>query len=210
VFDIYETMGDLLIRRLGDQNRYPSTKADLDRGCANHRTWIRQVFAPQLAWRAGAARERMFYALAAATDVYTTPLMLVRFSAGLEQGSVVKLQRALDGLAELPVHVVATTGGIVEPEQLAAPANAVVLRFAAHQPILARASLVVMHGGHGTAIRAFRAGVPGVVIPELAGDQPFVTAACRSGGRSGRCLATPMRRRSAMRRGMCWRRRSTG
>lgn len=116
-----------------------------------------------------------------------TPLVLVSFSTGFEQRNVAKLQRALDGLAELPVHVIATTGGIVEPEELAAPANAVVLRYAAHEPILARASLVVMHGGHGTAMRAMRAGVPGVVIPGLAGDQPFVAAAIQEWG-AGRAL----------------------
>lgn len=120
-------------------------------------------------------------------DSDPTPLVLVSFSTGFEQRSVVKLQRALDGLAELPVHVVATTGGIVEPEELAVPDNAVVLRYAAHEPILARASLVVMHGGHGTAMRAIRAGVPGVVIPGLAGDQPFVAAAVQEWG-VGRAL----------------------
>ena len=117
-----------------------------------------------------------------------TPLLLVSFSTGFEQRNVAKLQRALDGLADLPVHVIATTGGIVEPDELAAPANAVVLRYAAHEPILARASLAVMHGGHGTAMRAMRAGVPGIVIPGLAGDQPFVAAAIQEWG-AGRELS---------------------
>jgi UDP:flavonoid glycosyltransferase YjiC (YdhE family) len=116
-----------------------------------------------------------------------TPLALVSFSTGFEQRSVEKLQRTLDALADLPVHVVATTGGIVEPHELSAPANAVVSRYAAHEPILARAALVVMHGGHGTAMRALRAGVPGVVIPGLAGDQPFVAAAVEEWG-AGRAL----------------------
>jgi UDP:flavonoid glycosyltransferase YjiC (YdhE family) len=116
-----------------------------------------------------------------------TPLVLVSYSTGFEQRNVAKLQRTLDGLSDLPVHVVATTGGIVEPEELTVPANATVLRYAAHDPILARASLVVMHGGHGTAMRAMRAGVPGVVIPGLAGDQPFVAAAIQEWG-AGRAL----------------------
>ncbi len=111
-----------------------------------------------------------------------TPLALVSFSTGFEQRSVEKLQRTLDALAGLPVHVVATTGGIVEPEELMVPANAVVLRYAAHEPILARAALVVMHGGHGTAMRALRAAIPSVVIPGLAGDQPFVAAAIQEWG----------------------------
>ncbi len=98
-----------------------------------------------------------------------------------------KLQRALDALGELPVHMVATTGGIVSPDELAAPANAVVLNYAAHDPIMKRAALVMTHGGHGTAMRALRNGVPMVVIPGLAGDQPFVAAAVQEWG-VGRAL----------------------
>ncbi len=116
-----------------------------------------------------------------------TPLVLVSFSTGFEQRMVDKLQRALDALAELPVHVVATTGGIVDPGELAVPANAVVLNYAAHDPIMKRAAMVMTHGGHGTAMRALRNGVPMVVIPGLAGDQPFVAAAVQEWG-AGRAL----------------------
>jgi UDP:flavonoid glycosyltransferase YjiC (YdhE family) len=106
-----------------------------------------------------------------------TPLVTVSFSTGFEQRNVDKLQRTLDALADFPVHVVATTGGIVAPNELASPRNAVVLDYAAHDPIMQRAALVVTHGGHGTAMRTLRHGVPMVVIPGLAGDQPFVAAA---------------------------------
>ena len=92
------------------------------------------------------------------------------------------MQRALDALADLPVHVVATTGGIVAPNEVATPRNAVVLNYAAHDPIMRRAALVITHGGHGTAMRALRHGVPMVVIPGLAGDQPFVAAAVQEFG----------------------------
>ncbi len=117
----------------------------------------------------------------------TTPLALVSFSTAFEQRSVEKLQRALDALAELDVHVVATTGGIVAPDELAIPANAVVVPYAAHDPILRRAALSVTHGGHGTAMRSLRHGVPMVVIPGLAGDQPFVAAAVQEWG-AGRAV----------------------
>lgn len=111
-----------------------------------------------------------------------TPLVLVSFSTGFEQRNVDKVQRALDALADLPVHVVATTGGIVAPNEVATPLNAVVLNYAAHDPIMRRAALVITHGGHGTAMRALRHGVPMVVIPGLAGDQPFVAAAVQEFG----------------------------
>jgi UDP:flavonoid glycosyltransferase YjiC (YdhE family) len=110
------------------------------------------------------------------------PLVLVSFSTGFEQRNVDKLQRALDGLANLPLRVVATTGGVVAAHELAAPANAIVLNYAAHDPILARAAAVVGHGGHGTAMRALRHGVPMAIIPGIAGDQPFVAAAVQEWG----------------------------
>jgi UDP:flavonoid glycosyltransferase YjiC (YdhE family) len=117
----------------------------------------------------------------------STPLVLVSFSTGFEQRNVDKVQRALDALADLPVHVVATTGGIVAPNEVATPANAIVLNYAAHDPIMRHAALVMTHGGHGTAMRAMRHGAPMVVIPGLAGDQPFVAAAVQEWG-AGRAL----------------------
>jgi UDP:flavonoid glycosyltransferase YjiC (YdhE family) len=118
------------------------------------------------------------------TEDDKTPLVLVSFSTGFEQRNVDKVQRSLDALADLPVHVVATTGGIVAPNEVAAPANAIVLNYAAHDPIIRRAALVVTHGGHGAALRH---GVPMVVIPGLAGDQPYVAAAVQEFG-AGRAL----------------------
>ena len=50
-----------------------------------------------------------------------------------------------------------------------------------------RAALAMTHGGHGTAMRALLHGVPMVVIPGLAGDQPFVAAAVAEWG-AGRAL----------------------
>jgi UDP:flavonoid glycosyltransferase YjiC (YdhE family) len=116
-----------------------------------------------------------------------TPLVMVSFSTEFEQRDVNKLQRSLDALANLSVHVVATTGGIVAPNELAVPKNAVVLDYVAHNPIMQRAALVLTHGGHGTAMRALRHGVPLIIIPGHAGDQSFVTAAVQEWG-AGRAL----------------------
>jgi UDP:flavonoid glycosyltransferase YjiC (YdhE family) len=115
-------------------------------------------------------------------SVDPTPLVMVSFSTMFEQRNADKLQRTLDALADFQVHVVATTAGIVAPSELAVPKNAVVLDYAAHDPIMKRAALVVTHGGHGTAMRALRHGVPMILIPGLAGDQPFVAAAMQEFG----------------------------
>jgi UDP:flavonoid glycosyltransferase YjiC (YdhE family) len=122
-------------------------------------------------------------------DSDRTPLVLVSLSTAFEQRSVEKLQRSLDALGGLPVHVVATTGGVVKPDELTVPANAIVLNYAAHDPILQRAALAVSHGGHGTAMRSLRNGVPMVIMPGLAGDQPFVAAAIQEWG-AGLALAS--------------------
>jgi len=104
-----------------------------------------------------------------------TPLVLLSFSTVPEQRSPDMLQRALDALAPLPVYVVATTGGIVDPEDLAAPANAHLVAFADHDALMKRASFVVGHGDHGTTMRALRHGLPMVGIPAKGADQAPIT-----------------------------------
>lgn len=99
------------------------------------------------------------------------PLVLLSFSTVPEQRSAESLQRALDALSSLPVRVVATTGGIVEVDELDAPANAYVVEVADHDALLAQASLVVGHGGHGTTMRTLRAGLPLVGMPAKGTDQ---------------------------------------
>ena len=116
-----------------------------------------------------------------------TPLVLISFSTGVEQRAPDKFQRCLDALGNLPVHVVATTGGIVPPDELNAPANACVLSYAAHDPILRHAALVVTHGGHGTAMRTLRHGVPMIVMPGIGHDQPCIAETMQEWG-VGRAL----------------------
>ena len=116
------------------------------------------------------------------------PLVLLSFSTVHEQRSPLMLQRALDALGRLPVRVVATTGDIVDPADLKAPPNAAMLRYASHDALMPQAALIVTHGGHGTAMRALRHGVPMVLTPALADDQPFVGAAVQEWG-AGRARA---------------------
>jgi MGT family glycosyltransferase len=108
--------------------------------------------------------------------------VLVSFSTAFEQRAPDKFQRCLDAMSDLPVHVVVTAGGVVEPQELKVPANACVLRYAAHDPILRRAALAVTHGGHGTAMRALRHGVPMIVMPGLAHDQPCIAETMQEWG----------------------------
>lgn len=100
----------------------------------------------------------------------TTPLVLVSYTT-TELGAPDKVQTALDGLADLDARIVMTTSMAIDPANLTIPANAHVVRYADHNAILARAALCVTHGGHGTMMRAFKYGVPMVMIPGFPHDQ---------------------------------------
>lgn len=116
-----------------------------------------------------------------------TPLVLVSFSTVPEQRGPQMLQRALDALAPLPLHVVATTGGIVDVRELDAPPNACLVEFADHEQLMALASFVIGHGGHGTAMRTLRHGIPLLGIPAGGVDQVVVTETIDGWG-AGRAL----------------------
>ena len=98
-------------------------------------------------------------------------VVLVSFSTVPEQRSVERLQRTLDSLSDLPVLVLACTGGTIDARSLDVPVNAHVLGPSDHDALMARARVVVGHGGHGTTMRALRAGLPMVCIPATGGDQ---------------------------------------
>jgi UDP:flavonoid glycosyltransferase YjiC (YdhE family) len=100
-----------------------------------------------------------------------TPLVLLSFSTGPEQGDVDKMQRALDALAGLDVHVAATGGRSIDVGKVTPPANAIALDAADHDALLARSTMAVTHGGHGTMMRALKHGVPMLVMPGMAADQ---------------------------------------
>ncbi len=70
LFDLYETVGDVVVQRLNDEQRRPALKPGLDLGRENQSDWLKITFAPQLERRRVSARTRLHNALIAATDVY--------------------------------------------------------------------------------------------------------------------------------------------
>jgi UDP:flavonoid glycosyltransferase YjiC (YdhE family) len=109
------------------------------------------------------------------------------FSTMPEQASVVKFQSAIDALAQLPVRGVVTAGDSLDPTVLKAAANVLVFANADHNDLMRRVTLVVTNGGHGTMMRALTYGLPMVVIPGLAADQPVNAASLEAWG-AGRAL----------------------
>lgn len=110
------------------------------------------------------------------------PLVLVSYSTAPEQGSVAKFQAAIDALAQLPVHGVVTVGDSIDAGTLKPAANVLVHATADHDQLMQVAALVLTHGGHGTMMRALRNGIPMVVIPGIAADQPGNAAAVEAWG----------------------------
>jgi MGT family glycosyltransferase len=92
------------------------------------------------------------------------PLVLVATSSTY-QDQVDLLGRIAEGLRQLPVQAVLTTGRAVDPAEIQAGANVEVLQTAPHARVLREASAVVTHAGHGIVMKALAAGVPLVCIP---------------------------------------------
>ncbi len=81
LYEDYERIGDQVIQLLADEPRDPEGP-DMDLGRMSHRKWNEAVFAPFLAPRDGAARERLLTQLIVATDVYVWKLLRRDFHLG--------------------------------------------------------------------------------------------------------------------------------
>jgi UDP:flavonoid glycosyltransferase YjiC (YdhE family) len=81
------------------------------------------------------------------------------------QSQEAALNATLEALAQMPVCGVATLGKGLEGRKIDAPENVEIVVGASHDALLARAVAIVTHAGHGTTLRALRAGVPIVALP---------------------------------------------
>ncbi|HEY0374121.1 MAG TPA: nucleotide disphospho-sugar-binding domain-containing protein [Amnibacterium sp.] len=131
------------------------------------------------------------------------PTVLLSLSTISYPGMRAALQRVLDALGDLPVQVEVTTGPTIRGSALRVPANATVHEFADHGALLARASVLVGHGGHATTVRALAHGVPVLVLPmHPMLDQPIVgrEVAASGAGLAAPKSASPERIRAAVTR----------
>ena len=94
------------------------------------------------------------------------PLVLIAPSTSQDPGQTL-LRAALEGLAELPVRVLASANRKVPP--VAVPANARLVDWVSYARAMPACHLVVCHGGHGTVARALASGCALVIVP-AAGD----------------------------------------
>lgn len=105
------------------------------------------------------------------SKVPLAPLVLVSYSTDPLQNSPNRIQAALDGLATLPVQVLATTSRTFEATLLSVPANATVVDDVSHNDVLPMVAVMVCHAGHGTTLSALCHGVPIVCVPGIGRDQ---------------------------------------
>lgn len=89
----YETTGDLLIRTLAQEARYPALRAMTDVGRAGHRGWLAETFATRLDGLSAAEAQLRLDALVIATDVYVWKL--VRRDMGRPTADLAELMRRL-------------------------------------------------------------------------------------------------------------------
>jgi UDP:flavonoid glycosyltransferase YjiC (YdhE family) len=98
----------------------------------------------------------------------------------LESGDL--FERALAGLRDLPVDVIATTGSNLDPAQLGPqPPNARVERYLPQSDVLPHCRAVVSHAGSGSILGALAHGLPSVLLP-MGADQPQNAARCQELG----------------------------
>jgi MGT family glycosyltransferase len=96
------------------------------------------------------------------TDI-SGPIVLVTTSSEFQDDGRL-VQAALEGLADEPVTVVVTVPA-GDPARFVRPANARVVRFIPHGPVLDRSVCAVTHGGMGATQKALAHGVPVCVVP---------------------------------------------
>lgn len=100
---------------------------------------------------------------------------LVYLTLGTAMGSVPVLRAAIDGLAVLDVDVLVAAGPTVQPVALGeVPANVRLESWVPQADLLAHVDLVVHHGGSGTLLGAFAAGLPQLLLPQ--GADQFTNA----------------------------------
>jgi MGT family glycosyltransferase len=132
-------------------------------------------------------------------DDVAEPIVLVTTSSEYQADEAL-VRAALEGLRDEPYTVVATMpAGVKGLGDI--PANARVLDFVAHGPVLERTAVAVTHGGMGATQKALARGIPVCVVP-FGRDQLEVAARvvhADAGTRVPAKRVTPERLRDAVR-----------
>jgi UDP:flavonoid glycosyltransferase YjiC (YdhE family) len=113
---------------------------------------------------------------------------LVYLTLGTAMGHAGVLGAAITGLSGLDVDVLVATGPTVDPAALEVPGNVRLESWVPQSELLPHVDLVVHHGGSGTTLGAFGAGLPQLLLPQGA-DQFSNADAVLAAGVGSRLLA---------------------
>jgi MGT family glycosyltransferase len=113
-------------------------------------------------------------------DGYGRPLAVVTLGTTYmhQEGALRRVLAALDGLG---TRVLVLTGPELDPSEVPGGPGVRVESYVPHAAVLPHAAVVISHGGMGSLLEAFRAGVPSVCIP-LGRDQAENAAAAAEWG----------------------------
>ncbi len=101
-----------------------------------------------------------------------------------------------EACASLPVQLVISLGGGLEPEQLGPlSGDPIVVSYAPQLEIVKRAAVVITHAGINTVLESLAEGVPLVCMP-LGNDQPGVASRVATRGAG---VVVPLRKANARR-----------
>ena len=96
-------------------------------------------------------------------ELDTQPLIYVTMGSTVEaQSALVKI---IDALRNAPYNVVVSTGSLSLPPDLRLPTHIRVFSTVPGEAVIRRSTAVIYHGGHGTLMRALKAGVPSLMLP---------------------------------------------
>lgn len=113
---------------------------------------------------------------------------LVYLTLGTAYAKVDVLKQAIDGIAKLPVDVIVATGPVVDVAALGGvPDNVRLAAWVPQVDLLPHVDLVVHHGGSGTMLGSFSAGLPQLLVPQGA-DQFSNAEAVLEAGAGARLL----------------------
>jgi AcrR family transcriptional regulator len=102
VLQVYEEMGDSVIRHLAQEPRYPALRTLLEGGRREHRAITAASFAPFLQPLGAGDQRRVLDALIVATDVYTWKLLRRDMGRSLRETRSVMLHLIKSALAPVP------------------------------------------------------------------------------------------------------------
>lgn len=106
----YEASGDLIMRMLAQEDRYPAIRRVTDIGRAGHRGWVSRLFAPWLNRQPQARRERMLDALVVAMDLYVWKLLRRDMERSVQELEQLMLQMIAAALGVAPADLDRTGG----------------------------------------------------------------------------------------------------